>query len=164
MASLTQWTLVCTSSGRWWWTRKPGVLQSMGSQRVGQGWVTELNWMTDDVPPLFICLLAIVYFLLWFLSGFFSVFDFLWFEYSVVSIFCSLVHLGVDFFSVHFDVFWTFWICGLVSSSNFREFSVIITSNIYSVSIPSSIFPLHILLLSHSSCLPQSTVFGCSVP
>ena len=31
-------------SGSWWWTGKPGVLQSMGSQRVGHDWVTELNW------------------------------------------------------------------------------------------------------------------------
>ena len=30
-----------TSSRRWWWTGKPGVLQSMGSQRVGQDWATE---------------------------------------------------------------------------------------------------------------------------
>ena len=29
------------SSGNWWWTGKPGVLQSMGSQRVGHNWVTE---------------------------------------------------------------------------------------------------------------------------
>ena len=27
-----------------WWTGKPGVLQSMGSQRVGHDWATELNW------------------------------------------------------------------------------------------------------------------------
>ena len=26
------------------WTGRPGVLRSMGSQRVGQDWVTELNW------------------------------------------------------------------------------------------------------------------------
>ena len=32
------------SSGRWWRKGKPGVLQSMGSQRVGHNWVTELNW------------------------------------------------------------------------------------------------------------------------
>ena len=44
MASLTQWTWVWASSGSWWWTRKPGVLQSMGSQRVRHGWATELNW------------------------------------------------------------------------------------------------------------------------
>ena len=31
--------------GVWWWMGKPGVLQSMGSQRVGLDWVTELNWM-----------------------------------------------------------------------------------------------------------------------
>ena len=27
----------------WWWTRRPGMLQSMGSQRVRQDWVTELT-------------------------------------------------------------------------------------------------------------------------
>ena len=30
----------------WWWTGKPGVLQSMGSQRVGHDWVTKFNWWT----------------------------------------------------------------------------------------------------------------------
>ena len=40
----TQWTWVWTSSGSWWWTGKPGVLQSMRSQWVGHDWVTELNW------------------------------------------------------------------------------------------------------------------------
>ena len=28
-----------------WWTGRPSVLQSMGSQRVGHDWVTELNWL-----------------------------------------------------------------------------------------------------------------------
>ena len=28
----------------WWWTGKPGMLLSMGSQRVGHDWATELNW------------------------------------------------------------------------------------------------------------------------
>ena len=28
----------------WWWTGKPGVLQSMGSQRVRHDWMTEPNW------------------------------------------------------------------------------------------------------------------------
>ena len=41
--SPTQWTWVWVSSGSQWWTGKPGVLQSMGSQRVGHNWVTELN-------------------------------------------------------------------------------------------------------------------------
>ena len=43
MASPTQWTWVCASSGSWWWTVKPDV--SMGSQRVRHNWVTELNWI-----------------------------------------------------------------------------------------------------------------------
>ena len=37
------WTWVWTSSGSWWWTGKPGVLQSMGLQRVGHNWATELK-------------------------------------------------------------------------------------------------------------------------
>ena len=41
IASLTQWTWVWASSGRWWWTRKPGVLQSMRLKNVRQDWVTE---------------------------------------------------------------------------------------------------------------------------
>ena len=32
------------NSGSWWWTRRPGVLQYMGSQRVRHDWATELNW------------------------------------------------------------------------------------------------------------------------
>ena len=43
MASLTRWTWVWVNSGSWWWTGRPGVLQFMGSQRVRQDWVTELN-------------------------------------------------------------------------------------------------------------------------
>ena len=41
MASLTQHTWVWASSRSWWWTGKPGVLHSLGMQRVGQDWVTE---------------------------------------------------------------------------------------------------------------------------
>ena len=33
---------------RWWWTGRPGVLQFMGSQRVGDNWATELNWNKDN--------------------------------------------------------------------------------------------------------------------
>ena len=41
MASLTQWTWVSANSGRRWRTGKPGMLQSMGSQRVRHEWVAE---------------------------------------------------------------------------------------------------------------------------
>ena len=44
MASLTQWISVWASSGSWWWTGKPGMLQSMESQ--SRTWLsdwTELN-------------------------------------------------------------------------------------------------------------------------
>ena len=42
MASPIQWTWVWVSSRSWWWTWKPGVLQSMGSQRADT--TERLNW------------------------------------------------------------------------------------------------------------------------
>ena len=44
MASLTPWTWAWVNSGSWWWTGRPGVLQSMGSQTVEPDWAAELNW------------------------------------------------------------------------------------------------------------------------
>ena len=42
MASPTQWTWAWVNSGSWWWTGRPGVLQSMGSQKVRHDWASEL--------------------------------------------------------------------------------------------------------------------------
>ena len=53
MVSLTQRAWVWASSGCWWWTGKPGMLQSMGSQRVRYNWVTELNW-TDRIYTTYV--------------------------------------------------------------------------------------------------------------
>ena len=73
MASLTQWTWVQVNSRRWWRTGKPGVLQSMGPQRVrhaeqtnnniapltasvywnSQSILVELNWLTHSLFQLF---------------------------------------------------------------------------------------------------------------
>ena len=49
MASQTKRTWVWASSGNWWWTAKPGVLQSMWLQRVGHDWATELNWLNNKI-------------------------------------------------------------------------------------------------------------------
>ena len=51
MASSTRWTWVWVNSGSWWWTGRPGVLQSMGSQSWTQrsDW-TELN--QGNIPSL----------------------------------------------------------------------------------------------------------------
>ena len=40
-----------SNSRSWWWTGRPGVLQSMGSQWVRHNWVTELYWKES----LFLC-------------------------------------------------------------------------------------------------------------
>ena len=45
-ASLTRWTWVWASSGSWWRTGKPGMLQSMELQRVGHDWVTEQKYIS----------------------------------------------------------------------------------------------------------------------
>ena len=47
MTSPTQWPWVWVNSRSWWWTGRPGMLRSMGSQRIGHKWATELNWL----PP-----------------------------------------------------------------------------------------------------------------
>ena len=52
MASPTQWTWIWLSSGSWCWTGKPGVLQSIESQRTSHHWVTELNWRNNRASQL----------------------------------------------------------------------------------------------------------------
>ena len=54
MASPTPWTWVWASPGSWWWTGRPDVLQSMGLQRVGHDWVTELTGLQsgEKTEPL----------------------------------------------------------------------------------------------------------------
>ena len=48
MASQTRCTQVWASSRSSWWTEKPGMLQSMGLQRVRHNWETELNWTNHE--------------------------------------------------------------------------------------------------------------------
>ena len=50
MASPTQWTWVWVNFGSWWWTGRPGMLQSMGlhsRRRLSDR--TELNWGLDII-------------------------------------------------------------------------------------------------------------------
>ena len=53
MASPTQWAWAWVNSRSWWRTGRPGMLQSMGSQRVGYNWVTELNLWSWACPLIF---------------------------------------------------------------------------------------------------------------
>ena len=52
MASPTQWTWVWASSGRWWRTGRPGVLQSMGLQRVRHKWAIDQQQSASHGFPL----------------------------------------------------------------------------------------------------------------
>ena len=51
-ASLMQWTWTWPNSGRYWGTRRSGMLQSMGSQRFGHNWVTEQQHLTVSHHPM----------------------------------------------------------------------------------------------------------------
>ena len=55
IASLTQRTWVWADTGRWCWTKKTGVLQFMGSQRVGHNLVTE-QWQHIESILYFDCI------------------------------------------------------------------------------------------------------------
>ena len=48
MASLTRWTWIWVNFGSWWWIGRPGLLQSMGSQRDVTEW---LNWTELPLEP-----------------------------------------------------------------------------------------------------------------
>ena len=52
MASLTQCTWIWVNSMSWWWTGRPGLLQSMGLQRVRYNWATELSWINSQMMPV----------------------------------------------------------------------------------------------------------------
>ena len=43
LVSLTQWAQAEENSGRWWRTGNPGMLQSMGLQRIEHDWVIKLT-------------------------------------------------------------------------------------------------------------------------
>ena len=43
--------VIWVNSRSWWWTGRPGVLQFMGSQRVGHDWATQLTELTELTDP-----------------------------------------------------------------------------------------------------------------
>ena len=55
------------SKRNWWWTGKPGVMQSMGLQRVGHYWATELNdnFDIDNYPLIWLMLKSWMTYLPW---------------------------------------------------------------------------------------------------
>ena len=53
---------VWASSGSWWSTGKPSMLQSMGSQRAGRDWATELNW-TEYIIYFSYCIFQFFFFI-----------------------------------------------------------------------------------------------------
>ena len=89
MASPSQWAWVWASSGSWWWTGRPGVLQSMGSQRVrhDSNW-TELSWGGNKGPWLHL-MTKLLFCLTWVFSFFFFIFYF-FFNFTILYWFCHI--------------------------------------------------------------------------
>ena len=78
MASPTWLTWVWANSRSWWWTGKPGMLQSMGLQRVRHDWATELtdrcvayslNLHNDPSPETWLPCLSVKLKYLWLVHG-----------------------------------------------------------------------------------------------
>ena len=62
MASPSRCTWVWVSSGNWWWTGRPGMLQSMALHRVDT--TERMNWLktqedTSPKPATFVCRLDV---------------------------------------------------------------------------------------------------------
>ena len=55
MSSPMQWTWISANFRTWWGTGRPGVLQSMESQRVGHDWVTERQQLLVTLKKVEIC-------------------------------------------------------------------------------------------------------------
>ena len=55
MAWPTQWTWVWASSRSWWRTGKPGMLQSIGLQRVGHDWAIEQQSVNTYYFTFYVC-------------------------------------------------------------------------------------------------------------
>ena len=109
MASPTQWTWVWVDSGSWWWTGRPGMLQFIGSQRVGHNWETELtDWQSYFIlfPLLLFCfkfhwfMFFIISFLLFNLCFFSSLSLFSNIFYVLHYIFSSASFMVFSFFSL----------------------------------------------------------------
>ena len=135
MVSLTQWTWVWVSSGRWWRTGKPGVLQSMGPRRVRHDWVTELNWILSSASSnlllfsssflfhyhIFLALISSLYYVL-FVEAFTVVFhsvpafrEYLYDHYFEFLIWCvAYLFLVYFFFWILAKLFFSIFLCLLI--------------------------------------------------
>ena len=92
MASLAWWTWVRANSGSWWWTGKPDMLQSMGLQRVGHDWATELTpYLTQPLSSIWpspLVSLTLYGFVLWYLCSLSSLLCYLF-------ILCGSLNTGI---------------------------------------------------------------------
>ena len=112
MASLTWRMCVWVNSGSWWWTGRPGMLQFMGSQRVGHDWATELNWATNtttDIQILFIVYDFLKIYILkskYFICIFPEIFKIIYnlcrqkemniYSITFLTLFCIYIHMSLD--------------------------------------------------------------------
>ena len=92
MASPTRWTRVWVNSGSWWWIGRPGVLQFMGSQRVGHDWATDLIWSDELILLLMVSRMSLKAFYSFPLLFFTSLIGWLSLSYLWIHFLCLLVN------------------------------------------------------------------------
>ena len=138
MASPTQWTWVWVNSGSWWWTGRPAMLWSMGPQRVGHDWATELNFqflhqcfiafinslqnfhLLKFIPKNFILFDAVAYGIIFLIS----LSDNLLLVYRNATIFLYIYFVSCNFYSNSFLVVsFGYSVYNVMSSANSESFS-----------------------------------------
>ena len=118
MASPTRWTWIWVNVGSWWWTGRPGVLQFMGSQRVGHDWATELNWMANgvDIFPCGYLLSISLHEIDTSYTNALPVFSFYrWFEGALfifwINELCHICELWIFSPRLYLAFYFAFWLC-----------------------------------------------------
>ena len=190
MESLTQWTWFWVGSVGWWWTGKPGVLKSMGLQRVRRNWVTEPNWNTLPIACMFFkTIFSIMSWPILFLMRNITVIYTMSSVYNRGHVLLYLAALKISSlisfqqFDQTVDVFrhsslyifilceicWASWMCELMFLMRFWNFLAVISSNIFLSKFPSFLLPdpqLHIcwtlIMFDFSPRIPWGSVLFSS--
>ena len=133
MASSSQWIWVWVSSRNWWWTGRPDVLQSMGSQWVAHDWATELNWYIYIYTHIHVVSESN---LTWKLSKFISEVTTLILLAQtqlcfLLSSFCVSLNLSISLYYYLWIVFFSFlFSTSMLSSTRFYNFMICLSWNV----------------------------------
>ena len=127
--------------------RRPGVLQSMGLQRVGRDWATELNW-SRFIYYFADCWSVVHHHLIHLLIFLVNVNCYL---YHLLIFHLSVIHLDITLFFFCFMWFILVYSCTSTNSKNYSSFGIYFSICWYSTSFLPSSLP-HMLFLAILAC------------